>query len=283
MVIRVNKNKNYTVMSNVHLQDARLTLKAKGLLSVILSLPDDWHYTISGLTSLCSEKETAVKSALNELKQCGYIKVDKKKPNNENGGRWEYIYNIYENPQSDNQTKENQHQENLNTENQQQEILPLENLPLEILPVENLPVYKILKKQNTNIQNTNNTNYCAEPKKSATTQNDSEKLQTEEIAISIPLLGNEEYNISKTEVNQMEKYYPAIDVMDELRKCAAWNYANAKNRKTKRGIMRHINGWLSRAQDSARRYPMPNRNQSNNASIDFANLWYNEIEGEDKK
>lgn len=283
MVIRVNKNKNYTVMSNVHLQDARLTLKAKGLLSVILSLPDDWHYTISGLTSLCSEKETAVKSALSELKQCGYIQVEKIKPNNENGGRWEYIYNIFENPQSENQTKENQPQENLNTENQQQEILPVEILPVENLPVENLPVYKVLNKQNTNIQNTNHTNYCVEPKKSATTQNESEKLQTEEIAISIPLLGNEEYNISKTEVNQMEKYYPAIDVMEELRKCAAWNYSNPKNRKTKRGIMRHINGWLSRAQDSARRYPMANRNQSNNASIDFSNLWYNDLEGEDKK
>ena len=278
MVIRVNKNKNYTVMSNVHLQDSRLTLKAKGLLSVILSLPDDWHYTISGVTSLCSEKETAVKSALNELKQCGYVHIEKIKPNCENGGRWEYVYNIFENPQC-----ENQYQENLTIGKQQQEILPLEILPLEILPLENLPVYKVLNKQNTNIQNTNNTNYCVEPKKSATTQNDSEKLQTEDIAISIPLLGNEEYNISKTEVNQMEKYYPAIDVMDELRKCAAWNYSNPKNRKTKRGIMRHINGWLSRAQDSARRYPMANRNQCNNASTDFSNLWYDGLEGEDKK
>ena len=48
-VIRVEKNKNYTVMSNVHLRDKALSLKAKGLLSLILSLPDDWQYNVKGL------------------------------------------------------------------------------------------------------------------------------------------------------------------------------------------------------------------------------------------
>ena len=55
-------------MSNVHLKDNRLTLKAKGLLSVCLALPDDWDYSIAGLVAICKENETAVKTAMKELK-----------------------------------------------------------------------------------------------------------------------------------------------------------------------------------------------------------------------
>ena len=54
-VIRVEKQKNYTVMSNYHLQDGNLSLKAKGLLSMMLSLPEDWIYSVEGLVSLCKE------------------------------------------------------------------------------------------------------------------------------------------------------------------------------------------------------------------------------------
>lgn len=90
-VIRVNKTKNYTVMSNEHLKDKRLSLKAKGLLSVMLSLPDTWDYSISGLVAICKESETAVKSTLNELKSCGYLVVTKKMPNETESGRTEYM------------------------------------------------------------------------------------------------------------------------------------------------------------------------------------------------
>ena len=128
-----------------------------------------------------------------------------------------------------------------------------------------------------------NNDICAVPKKSATAQAETQEIPPEEIAISIPLVDGTDYNISKTEVEKMKTFYPAIDIMEELRKCAAWNYANPKNRKTSRGILKHVNSWLSRAQDSARRYPMTNRNQSNNASTDFSNLWYDGLEGEDKK
>ena len=97
-VIRVEKTKDYTVMSNHHLKDKQLSLKAKGLLSTILSLPDEWNYTVGGLVSICLEGESAVNSALKELKKSGYLKVDKILPNKENGGKYEYIYNIYEQP-----------------------------------------------------------------------------------------------------------------------------------------------------------------------------------------
>lgn len=100
-VLRVVKNKDYVVMSNVHLREREMSLKAKGLLSVILSLPDDWHYSIEGLVSICAEKETSVVSALKELKEFGYLKVDKLMPNQTKSGRIEYVYNIYETPKEE--------------------------------------------------------------------------------------------------------------------------------------------------------------------------------------
>lgn len=70
-IIRVDKNQNYTVMSNAHLRDKDLSLKAKGLLSVVLSLPDEWNYSLSGLASISKEGITAIRSAINELQEYG--------------------------------------------------------------------------------------------------------------------------------------------------------------------------------------------------------------------
>ena len=72
-VFRVEKNKGYTVMSNYHLRDKALSLKAKGLLSQILSLPEDWDYTLSGLCHINRESKDAIRSAVNELERAGYI------------------------------------------------------------------------------------------------------------------------------------------------------------------------------------------------------------------
>ena len=116
-VIRVNKTKNYTVMSNEHLKDKRLSLKAKGLLSVMLSLPDTWDYSISGLVAICKESETAVKSTLRELKSCGYLVVTKKMPDETESGRIEYVYDVFEQAQTGKQGVEKQGVENLGVEN----------------------------------------------------------------------------------------------------------------------------------------------------------------------
>ena len=72
-VFRVERNKGYTVMSNYHLRDKSLSLKAKGLLSQILSLPEDWDYTLSGLCYINRESKDAIRSAVNELERAGYI------------------------------------------------------------------------------------------------------------------------------------------------------------------------------------------------------------------
>ena len=100
-VCRVNKNANYTVMSNYHLRSTNLSLKAIGLLSKVLSLPENWDYSISGLTAICKEKETAIKAALDELKHWGYLTVTKLMPNETKSGRIEYVYDFYEYSEKD--------------------------------------------------------------------------------------------------------------------------------------------------------------------------------------
>lgn len=92
---RVEKNKNYTVMSNIHLRDKNLSYKAKGLLSFMLSLPDDWDYSINGLVSLSKERVKAVRSAIKELEDNKYLVREKNKLEN---GRFDYDYIIYEEP-----------------------------------------------------------------------------------------------------------------------------------------------------------------------------------------
>ena len=98
-VYRVHKTKNYTVMSNEHLMDKDMSLKAKGLLSVMLALPENWDYSISGLCSISRENVGAIKSTLSELRDLGYLVVTKKMPNETQSGRIEYQYDIYETKQ----------------------------------------------------------------------------------------------------------------------------------------------------------------------------------------
>ena len=97
-IYRVHKTANYTIMSNYHLRDPRLTLKAKGLLSLMLSLPPEWKHSISGFTAICKEGRRSISSAFSELEECGYIVRERVNPKKGNG-RIDYVYNIYELPQ----------------------------------------------------------------------------------------------------------------------------------------------------------------------------------------
>jgi response regulator of citrate/malate metabolism len=95
MVIRVKKDKNYAVMSNYHFKDKTLSLRAKGLLSLMLSLSDDWDYSISGLCSLCQESRETIRKTLQELKNKNYLEMNECHDEN---GKFYYDYIIYENP-----------------------------------------------------------------------------------------------------------------------------------------------------------------------------------------
>jgi predicted transcriptional regulator len=98
-IFRVEKTKNYTVMSNHHLRDKNLSLKSIGLLSLILSLPDNWNYSIKGISSHSKESEKTVRTILKELEAKKYL-IIKKQQNSL--GRFVYEYFIYELPGTQN-------------------------------------------------------------------------------------------------------------------------------------------------------------------------------------
>lgn len=99
-IFKINKTQDYVVMSNHHLRNKNLTLKAKGLLSQMLSLPDDWNYTLAGLAHINKESIDAVRTAVWELEKEGYI--EKTRERDEKGKLGGTIYNIYEVPPKNN-------------------------------------------------------------------------------------------------------------------------------------------------------------------------------------
>lgn len=146
-IVRVVKNKDYTVMSNAHLHDKRLSLKAVGLLSIVLSLPDDWHYTVKGLVGSVKDGERAVNGALSELKKCGYLQVNKLYPNSERS-KIEYQYVFYEKPQGIQNVPLEQDLQNVD----------LQNVGLQNVDLQNVGAYINTNKQSTNKQNTKELN-----------------------------------------------------------------------------------------------------------------------------
>lgn len=127
-------------MSNTHLKDKRLSLKAIGLLSVVLSLPDDWHYTVNGLVGIVKDGERAVNGALSELKENGYLRIEKLYPNKDGRSKIEYQYIFSETPQD------------LQNVPLEQDI---QNVGLQDVCLQNVGTYKYTNKPNTNKLNTN--------------------------------------------------------------------------------------------------------------------------------
>ena len=142
-VIRTIKNENYTTMCNTHLRDKNLSLKAKGLLSMMLSLPDKCHLSGKGLEGICKESKNTINSVLNELEDNNYL-VRRKRYCNGKISEWEYI--IFEN-------NENHDEELLHLKNED-----IENEDIEIQDIENRDVYKITKELNTKELNTKELN-----------------------------------------------------------------------------------------------------------------------------
>ena len=134
---RVNKNVNYTVMSNYHLQDKKLSLKAKGLLSYMLSLPDDWDYSLKGLTTGCRDGIDSVRSAVHELEDGGYL--CRSKVRDARGRIIDYNYEVFELPQK---------------ELIEKRPAPVPNSPSSENPMSGFPTLENPTQQNTNKQNT---------------------------------------------------------------------------------------------------------------------------------
>ena len=222
-IIRMNKSSDYTVMSNTHLKEKNMSLKAKGLLSLMLSLRDDWEYSVEGLVSICKESEVAVKSALNELKKFNYLKVTKLLPNQTETGRIEYIYDIFEKPQQDIEKQ------------------GVENLGVEILDVE---IQALENQGQLNTKELNTKDIYNAP---------SNEIATEPPVIEFILNDKTYYPITQKQVDKWSELYPNVDIMQQLRKMCGWLDANPRNRKTKGGILKFVNGWLAREQDKPRK------------------------------
>lgn len=237
-VIRTIKNDNYTTMSNYHLKDKELSLKAKGLLSMMLSLPDEWHYSVKGLKGICKESVNTINGILNELEENNYL-VRRRKYLNGKISEWEYV--IFE-------TNENHDTELLHLKNEDIENEDIENVDIENLDIENKDVYKYTNRLNTKGLNTNRLNT-----KGYIAQNDLEN-RIEPSIIQLTLNDKTLYDVTQSDFNEYEELYPNVDIMQELRKMKGWLNANPTKRKTKRGIKRFINNWLSREQDK----PKPN-------------------------
>ena len=95
-VFRVEKTKDFTVMSNHHLRNVSLSLKAKGLLSLMLSLPDNWDYTTKGLAHICKDGVDSISSAIKELEKQGYLTRHRLRDAHGRLGDIEYV--IHEKP-----------------------------------------------------------------------------------------------------------------------------------------------------------------------------------------
>ena len=130
MIFRIEKTKNYTVMANFHLREKSMSLKAKGLLSWMLSNTDDWDYSIEGIVANCKENKTAIRTALQELIDFGYLEIKKLMPESyedESGNkqvvrsRIEYEYIVHEEPIKNNSVNISiQDIENVSVENHTQ-------------------------------------------------------------------------------------------------------------------------------------------------------------------
>ena len=138
-VFRVERTSDYTVMSNYHLRDKRLSLKAKGLLSQMLSLPEDWDYTLAGLCYINRESKDAIRTAIHELEQAGYIH---RRQTTDSGGKFAgNVYTIYERPQGPPSGEPSSEK-------------PSSGNPTTGKPMPEKPTQRNIEKQNTDQQNT---------------------------------------------------------------------------------------------------------------------------------
>lgn len=140
-VFRIEKKKDYTVMSNHHLRNKELSLKAKGLFSVILSLPDDWDYTVKGLAYICKEGVDSIRGALKELEHQGYI--ERSRIRNEKGQLTTAEYIIHEQPEDNSMLSESE---------------PTQDEPMQTSPMSENPVQDKSTQLNNNILNTKKSN-----------------------------------------------------------------------------------------------------------------------------
>ncbi len=162
-VFRIEKTRDFTVMSNFHLRDVELSLKAKGLLSLMLSLPDDWDYTTKGLARICKDGVDSITSALKELENHGYL--TRQRTRYGNGRLGDITYTIHERPVEQETKKEKEESPELREPEQEK---PKRENPRQVNlgqaePRQVNPAQLNTKESNTDGLNTDQSIYPAEP------------------------------------------------------------------------------------------------------------------------
>lgn len=96
IIIRAEKQQNYSIMNNQIGQTINISCRAIGLYHKLMTLPPEWNYSISGLAKICKESEATIQSMLKELQEFGYIEINKKYPSKETKGRIQFEYILHE-------------------------------------------------------------------------------------------------------------------------------------------------------------------------------------------
>ena len=205
-VFRIERTKDYTVMSNCHLRDKRLSLKAKGLLSQMLSLPEDWDYTLSGLAYINRENIDAIRQAIKELEAAGYIVRSRKR--DEKGRLQGSDYVIYEKPVSDLPTLENPTLDN-----------PMLEFPTLDNPTQLNTKITNTKKQNTDLSNTHSIlsaeSDCESDGLSALTAHEPKEPKRNEITLAQMNHCREDVK-ERIEYEILAKQYPGNDYLEAI-------------------------------------------------------------------
>ena len=210
-VFRVEKTKDFTVMSNHHLRNTELSLKAKGLLSLMLSLPEDWDYTTKGLAHICRDGVDSITTALKELERHGYL--TRQRLRNENGQLGDIEYTIHEKPvtgvkQGVSPKRENPRQVN-----------PRQAKPEQAEPEQENPAQlntnpQKTKKSKTDISRTHQSIYPEEPE-TAGCQDGIDRMDMAEAYRGI-IKENIEYAVAAETERSPVCFYSMEDMMDEI-------------------------------------------------------------------
>lgn len=136
-VCRIEKKKDYTVIANHHLKNVELSLKAKGLLTLMLSLPPKWDYTIKGLSSICKDGQDSINSAVKELEKAGY--VTRQRIRNAKGHLTTVEYIIREEPVDESEEKENTPKREKPKQENPEQVKPKQDIPKQGKPKQENP------------------------------------------------------------------------------------------------------------------------------------------------
>lgn len=180
-VFRIDKTRDYTVMSNHHLRNTELSLKAKGLLSLMLSLPDNWDYTTKGLARICKDGVDSICAAVRELEEHGY--VIRERVRGANGQLGSIEYTILEQPAKPSPERENPVQ-----------VKPILENPVLGKPEQEIPAQSNKDKSNTDLSITESSNPIRSNPPAPEGRNGTDGMEAREIYREI-VYGNIEYDI----------------------------------------------------------------------------------------